>query len=92
MDAEKCHSSLNHAQQVVAEGKRCWVDSHWHRGQSYLRIGWDWVTQALHRGWQLVQNLYLFGGLDPEPARVSKKQFQRQFKRSFKVRRFAYGT
>ena len=79
-------------QQVVANGKRRWVDSHWHRGQSYLRIGWDWVTQALHRGWQLVHNLCLFGGLDPEPARASKKQVQQQFKRSFQVRRFSFGT
>ena len=79
-------------QQVVADGKRRWVDTHWHRGHSYLRIGWDWVTQALHRGWLLVQDLYLFGGEDPEPARASNKQFQRQFSRSFRVRRFSYAT
>ena len=79
-------------QQVVADGKRRWVDSHWHRGHSYLRIGWDWVTQALHRGWRLVQDLHLIGGGDPQPARASNKQFQRQFTRSFRVRRFSYST
>lgn len=30
-------------QQVVATGKRRWVDSHWQRGNSYLRIGWNWI-------------------------------------------------
>jgi hypothetical protein len=26
---------------VVAQGKRRWVDPHWERGNSYLRIGWN---------------------------------------------------
>lgn len=39
-------------QQVVATGKRRWVDCHWQRGNSYLRIGWNWVKGTLHRGWR----------------------------------------
>jgi hypothetical protein len=37
-------------QQVVSDGKRRWVDAHWQRGNSYLRIGWNWVKGVLHQG------------------------------------------
>jgi hypothetical protein len=29
---------------VVQQGKRRWVDPHWFRGTSYLKIGWKWVS------------------------------------------------
>ena len=32
---------------VVEKGKRRWVDTHWFRGNSYFRIGIDWVKSAL---------------------------------------------
>ena len=35
---------------VVHQGKRRWVDAHWCRGQSYLKIGWNGVKLALSRG------------------------------------------
>jgi hypothetical protein len=35
---------------VVNQGTRRWVDAHWFRGQSYLKIGWNWVKLALSRG------------------------------------------
>ena len=28
--------------EVVDSGRRRWVDTHWFRGNSYFRIGWDW--------------------------------------------------
>lgn len=34
-------------QQVVATGKRRWVDAHWNRGNSYFRIGWNWLKGCL---------------------------------------------
>lgn len=37
--------------QVVAAGKRRWVDAHWQRGSSYLRMGWNWLKGTLHQGW-----------------------------------------
>jgi hypothetical protein len=37
---------------VVKNGRRRWVDPHWFRGLSYLKIGWRWVTQALDRGYR----------------------------------------
>jgi Transposase DDE domain len=60
--------------QVVATHKRRWVDPHWLRGNSYLRIGWQWVKTALARGWALFATLHLSGTPDPEPARASASQ------------------
>lgn len=56
---------------VVSKGKRRWVDPHWFRGSSYLKIGWKWVKTALTKGWQLCRKLRLTGGSDPEPAIAS---------------------
>jgi hypothetical protein len=60
--------------QVVAAHKRRWVDPHWWRGNSYLRIGWQWVKAALTHGWALFTTLHLSGAPDPEPARASVSQ------------------
>ena len=57
--------------QVVAQQKRRWVNPHWLRGNSYLRIGWQWVKSALARGWELFATLRLSGTPDPEPSRAS---------------------
>ena len=56
---------------VVAAHHRRWVDPHWLRGNSYLRIGWQWVKTALTRGWALFATLHLSGAPDPEPSRAS---------------------
>jgi Transposase DDE domain len=60
--------------QVVTTHKRRWVDPHWLRGNSYLRIGWQWVKTALARGWALFATLHLSGAPDPEPVRASASQ------------------
>ena len=60
--------------QVVAAQKRRWVDPHWLRGNSYLRIGWQWVKTALARGWELFATWHLSGTPDPEPCRASAAQ------------------
>jgi hypothetical protein len=57
--------------QVVRTHKRRWVDPHWLRGNSYLRIGWQWVKSALARGWELFATLHLSGTPDPDPSRAS---------------------
>jgi Transposase DDE domain len=57
--------------QVVTTQKRRWVDPHWLRGNSYLRIGWQWVKTALARGWELFATWHLRGTPDPEPCRAS---------------------
>jgi hypothetical protein len=62
--------------EVVQQGKRRWVDPHWFRGQSYLKIGWNWVKLALSRGWELIPTVHLSSAWDPEPAMASKRQYQ----------------
>jgi hypothetical protein len=63
--------------EVVTQGKRRWVDPHWFRGSSYLKIGWNWVKLALSRGYELLTRLHLSAEADPEPARASKHQPQK---------------
>jgi len=69
--------------EVVAQGKRRWVDAHWFRGLSDLKIGWNWVKLALNRGYKLTTSLYVSGEADPEPAMASKRQLQKQPQRFF---------
>ena len=64
--------------EVVTQGKRRWVDAHWFRGQSYLKIGWNWVKLALSRGYELMPSLHLSADPDPVPAMASKIQHQKQ--------------
>jgi hypothetical protein len=64
--------------EVVTQGKRRWVDAHWFRGQSYLKIGWNWVRRALSRGYELMTGLHLSADADPVPAMASKIQHQKQ--------------
>ena len=63
--------------EVVQQGKRRLVDPHWFRGQSYLKIGWNWVKLALTRGYDLITGVHLSSVCDPEPAMASKRQYQR---------------
>jgi hypothetical protein len=63
---------------VVTQGTRRGVDAHWFRGQSYLKIGWNWVRRALSRGYELMTGLHLSADADPVPAMASKIQHQKQ--------------
>jgi Transposase DDE domain len=63
--------------EVVTQGKRRWVDSHWFRGQSSLKIGWSWVKLALSRGYELTTSWHISAEADPEPAMASKSQHQK---------------
>lgn len=79
-------------QQVVVAGKRRWVDAHWQRGNSYLRIGWNWLKGVLHQGWRLFSTISLFGYTDPEPASASKKQAQKQLEREFTIKSYRFSS
>jgi hypothetical protein len=63
---------------VVTQGKRRWVDAHWFRGQSYLKIGWHWVYLALSKGYALMTRMHVSAEADPAPAMASKIQHQKQ--------------
>jgi hypothetical protein len=80
--------------EVVAPGRRRAVDPHGFRGSSYLKIGWQWLKQALNKGWQLITCWRLRGGEDPDPAMASRRQYeasQRKFKQ-YKYETIAYAT
>jgi hypothetical protein len=80
--------------EVVAQGRRREVDPHWFRGSSYLKIGWQWLKQALNKGWQLITCWRLRGGEDPDPAMASRRQYeaaQRKFKQ-YQYETIAYAT
>ncbi len=63
--------------EVVTQGKRRWVDAHWFRGQSYLKIGWNWVKLAVSKGYDLITKLHVSPEADPVPAMASKIQPQK---------------
>jgi hypothetical protein len=59
---------------ITAMNLRLLVDPHWHRGLSYLQIGWRWVVYALTHATKLLTFLWLEPGLDPEPVFASRRQ------------------
>ena len=76
---------------VVESNKRRWVDAHWFRGNSYLKIGWKWVLRALVKGFDLITQFILSSSPDPEPAKASNIQEERQKKkRTLSVHTVAY--
>ena len=59
---------------VVEFNLRKFVDTHWHRGLSYFKIGWRWIKYALsHSDW-LLPFFWLGPGDDPFPVFASKRQ------------------
>jgi hypothetical protein len=58
---------------VVHAGKRSFVDTHWDRGLSYLKIGWRWRRQQYQRGWQAFAPFWLDPAPDPLPALASRR-------------------
>jgi len=62
---------------VVRLKLRRWVDTHWDRGMSYLKIGWSWLRQQFRRGWSILSAFWLDPAPDPEPAVASRRQAAR---------------
>jgi hypothetical protein len=57
---------------VVQAGKWRWVDAHWSRGLSYLKIGWRWRQQQYQRGWPAFAPFWLDPAPDPLPVLASR--------------------
>jgi hypothetical protein len=53
---------------VARVGKHRWVDTHWDRGISYLKLGWRWRQQQYQRGWQAFVPFWLAPVPDPLPV------------------------
>ena len=62
---------------VVRRKLRQWVDTHWDRGMSYLKIGWSWLRQQYRRRWPQMPPFWLDPAPDPEPAMASRRQAAR---------------
>lgn len=58
---------------VVQAGKHRWVDTHWDRGLSYLKLGWRWRQQQQQRGWQAFAPFWLDPAPDLLPALASRR-------------------
>ena len=77
--------------EVVASGKRRWVDPHWFRGNSYFRIGWDWLKTSLTQGWPLIHLVRFTHHHDPQPPIASRKQHdQRIYSIEFQINVYSY--
>lgn len=60
--------------EVVKRKARRWVDTHWDRGMSYLKIGWQWLRQQFRKNWPVLPPFGLDPGADPEPAIASRRK------------------
>lgn len=77
--------------QVISNHQRRWVDPHWFRGNSYFRIGWDWLKASLNNGWRVIRNVTFQTNHDPDPVIASRKQHEkRTYRIEFKVLTYAY--
>ncbi len=75
----------------VDHGEAFPSDTHWFRGNSYFRIGWEWIKTALKNGWTLIRQIRFTRNYDPEPAIASRKQHNnRKYRLEFKVQTYQY--
>jgi hypothetical protein len=58
---------------VVQAKVRRFVDTHWDRGLSYLKIGWRWLRQCYRRGWLLFAPFWLDPAPDSGPVLASRR-------------------
>ncbi|WP_088894885.1 transposase [Leptolyngbya ohadii] len=70
---------------VVTSGKRRQVDTHWNRGMSYLKLGWNWIRLAITQQWKIQVYSFLSSLPDPQPAIASRRQLNDSFEREFTV-------
>ncbi len=79
--------------EVVESGNRQKVDTHWFRGNSYFRIGWDWVKTSFSKGWAIIQSVRFTSNQDPEPAMASRKQHEKRlYQIELQVQTFVYNA
>ena len=78
---------------VVNEKRRRWVDSHWFRGNSYFRIGWEWIRAALFNRWPIIDAIQLRGNDDAFPVMASRLQHEKRLYRlEFQIQTFSFST
>ena len=75
---------------VVEAGNRVQVDVHWLRGNSFFRIGWDWIRRALLEPRQLIARVRFLGSFEADPVVPSLKYLEDRFLLEFTVKTLAY--
>ena len=58
---------------VVHAEKSRFVDHHWERRLSYLKLGWRWRRQQYQRAWQAFAPFWLDPAPDPFPVLASRR-------------------
>jgi hypothetical protein len=71
--------------ETVKNGKRTFVDPHYHRGSSYFKIGWLWIKKAIKKHYDIINSLFLSSDIDTEPVISSKKQYKKKGEIKFLV-------
>ena len=78
---------------VVESGKRRSIDTHWFRGNSYFRIGCDWIKSALVNCLTLICQVRFSRNFDPEPAMASRSQHhKRLYRLEFTIHTYQYAS
>jgi hypothetical protein len=76
---------------VVDGGHRRWVDTHWFRGNSYFRIGCDWIKAAVLNAWNLIYQVRFSSNFDSEPSMASRPQHRQRLHRlEFTIHSYQY--
>lgn len=76
--------------EVVESGQRQRVDVHWFRGNSFLRIGWDWLRRALITPLKLIDRVYFSGNFSLDPVIISLRQLEALPDNLFQPNTFSY--
>ena len=69
---------------------RAQVDVHWLRGNSFVRIGWDWIRRALVHSQQLISQVRFLGSFEIYPVLPSLKSLGDRFQLEFTVQTITY--
>lgn len=76
---------------VVDGGHRRWVDTHWFRGNSYFRIGCDWIKAAVLHAWNLIHQVCFSSNFDSAPSMASRPQHRQRLHRlEFTIHSYHY--
>ncbi|MEL6606107.1 MAG: hypothetical protein AAFP20_23075 [Cyanobacteria bacterium J06614_10] len=76
--------------EVVEAGERQQVDVHWLRGNSFLRIGWDWIRRTFIEPYPLISQVSFLGSFETDPVVPSLKSLSDRFSLEFTVQTLAY--
>ena len=69
---------------VADSGYRRFVDPHWFRGLSYLKIGWNWIQTAITKNWAFFPSDPFISYIDSDSSMASRrKHHQKMFRIEF---------